>query len=143
MLVYRDGRPGHSESRRHLQQSLWQTGSHGSMKGRLVVSRSTLSLRFKLTPATRSISAMSCQACSAARWRGVCCLCGRSQGDGRIRKACRVGRGSKPKQDQGEYTPSWNLTKGYNFSKKLWEARSKLGLIMNILLSRVQKKWKE
>lgn len=61
----------------------------------------------------------------------------------RIRKACRVGRGSKPKQDQGEYTPSWNLTKGYDFSKKLWEARSKLSLIMNIILSRVQKKWKE
>lgn len=119
-----------------MQQGLWQTGSHESVKRRLVVSRSTLSLRFKLTPATRSISAMSCQACSAARWRGVCCLCGRSQGDRRIKKACRVGQGSKPRQDHGGYTPSWNLTKGYNFSKKLWEARSKLGLIVNIILSR-------
>lgn len=46
------------------------------------MSRGTLSLRFKVTPATRSISAMSCLACSAARWRGVCCLWKRNRGTG-------------------------------------------------------------
>lgn len=50
-------------------------------KGRLVVSRGTLSLRFKLTPVMRSISAMSHQACSVASWRGVCFLWRRSQGN--------------------------------------------------------------
>lgn len=50
-------------------------------KGRLLVSRSTLSLRFKLIPMMRSISAMSHQACSMANWRGVCFLWRRSQGN--------------------------------------------------------------
>lgn len=69
-----------------------KAGGCESLKGRLVVSRGTLSLRSKLTPATRSISAMSCQACSAARWRGVCCLWERNQGDREINgRACRRG----------------------------------------------------
>lgn len=72
----------------------------------LVGSRGTLSLRFKLTRAMRSISAMSCLACSAARWRGVCCLWGRSQGDRGVEQHVPVAQGSKSGQVQDGYTPN-------------------------------------